>query len=223
MWDRLTEVTHPPVLVVGAIGLAVHLVRTRRRDPLPAIAAVVWIGALAIERAAGIELNGRYFLPAAAVLALGCGLLAGELVPVRFRERLAWPAAAVAAALVAVAAATATFGLSQDEAARRAAAVDDARPAIERVLACGTLATTGTGQSAALIPQLAAETRESLHGFAVHEAGGDYAGVLLFEAYRFEHGPLARRLRRQAEAAELPPWPREPTPLGPLVVLPGCS
>jgi hypothetical protein len=223
VWDRLTEVAHLLVLVLGAAGLAVHLARTRARDALPAFAAGLWILALAVERSRGIELNARYFLPAAAVLALGCGLLAGEVVPERFRERFAWPAAAAAVALVAVAAATADFGLSQQESANRVTAVRDARPALEGVLECGTLATTGTRQSAAVIPHLAAATRESLHDFDVYEPGGDWAGVLLFEAHRFERGRVARGLRRQAEAAELPPGPREATPLGPLVVSPDCA
>jgi hypothetical protein len=94
---------------------------------------------------------------------------------------------------------------------------------LERPLDCGILATTGTRQSAAVIPQLAASARESLHSFAVYEPGGGYAGVLLYEAHRFESGRKARGLRRQAERAELPQWPREETALGPLAVDPDCA
>ena len=222
VWDRLTEAVHPAIVVVGVLGLALHLWRSRGRDPLPAVAVVLWTGALAIERELGIELNARYFLPVAALLALGCGLGAGVLVPERVRDRFPLPAAAAAVAILALAAATMGFGPARLEAAR-ADAVREALPLLERPLACGTLATTGTRQSAAVIPQLAASARESLHGFAVYEPSGRYAGVLLFEAHRFESGRKARGLRRQTERAELPPWPREETPLGPLAVDPECA
>jgi hypothetical protein len=62
-----------------------------------------------------------------------------------------------------------------------------------------------------------------LHRFAVYEPSGKYAAVLLFEAHRFESGRKARGLRRQAERAQLPPWPREETPLGPLADDPDCA
>jgi hypothetical protein len=222
VWDRLTEAAHPAVVVVGVLGLALHLWRSRGRDPLAAVAVVLWTGALAVERELGIELNARYFLPVAALLALGCGLGAGVLLPERVRDRFPLPAAAGAVAILALAAATMGFGPARLEAAR-ADAVREALPLLERPLACGILATTGTRQSAAVIPQLAASARESLHSFGLYEAGGRYSGVLLFEAHRFESGRKARGLRRQAERAELPPWLREETPLGPLAVDPECA
>jgi hypothetical protein len=222
VWDRLTEAAHPLVVVAGVLGLALHLWRSRGRDPLPAVAVVLWIGALAVERELGIELNARYFLPVAALLALGCGLLAGAMLPERFRGRFPWPAAAAAVAILAVAAATMGFGPARREAAR-SDAVEDTLPLLERPLDCGILATTGTRQSAAVIPQLAASSRESLHRFAVYEPSGKYAAVLLFEAHRFESGRKARGLRRQAERAQLPPWPREETALGPLADDPDCA
>jgi len=222
VWDRLTEAAHPVVVLVGVLGLAFHVWRSRGRDPLPAVAVVLWVGALAVERELGIELNARYFLPVAALLALGCGLLAGTVLPERVRDRFPWPAAAAAVAILALAAATMGFGPARLEAARTDA-VDEALPVLERPLDCGILATTGTRQSAAVIPELAASARESLHTFAVYEPGGEYAGVLLYEAHRFESGRKARGLRRQAERAELPPWPREETALGPLALDPGCA
>ena len=222
VWDRLTEAAHPVVVLVGVLGLAFHVWRSRGRDPLPAVAVVLWVGALAVERELGIELNARYFLPVAALLALGCGLLAGTVLPERVRDRFPWPAAAAAVAILALAAATMGFGPARLEAARTDA-VDEALPVLERPLDCGILATTGTRQSAAVIPELAASARESLHTFAVYEPGGEYAGVLLYEAHRFESGRKARGLRRQAERAELPQWPREETALGPLAVDPDCA
>jgi hypothetical protein len=222
IWDRLAEAAHPAVIAIGALGLALHLWRSRGRDPLAAVVVVVWTGALAVERELGIELNARYFLPVAAVLALGCGLGVGVLLPERVRDRLPGPAAAASVAVLALAAATMGFGPARLQGAR-VDAVREALPSLERPLACGILATTGTRQSAALIPQLAASARESLHRFAVYGPGGGYAGVLLFEAQRFESGRKARGLRRQAEGAELPPWPREQTPLGPLAVDPECA
>jgi len=222
LWDRLTEVAHPVAVLVGVLGLALHAWRSRGRDPLPAVAVVLWIGALAVERELGIELNARYFLPAVALLALGCGLLAGTLVSERLRDRFPWPAAAAAVAILALAAATMGFGPARLEAAR-ANAVNEALPLLDTLLDCGILATTGTRQSTAVIPQLAASARESLQSFALYEPSGEYAGVLLFEAHRFESGRKARGLRRQAERAELPPWPREETALGPLAVAPDCA
>jgi hypothetical protein len=222
VWDRLTEVVHPAIVLVGAAGLVVHLVRSRPHDPLPLVTVVVWIGTLAAERSRGIELNARYFFPAAAVLALGCGLLAGTALPERLRRRLAWPAAAAALAILAVAAVTMDFNLNAREAAQRADAVDAALPALEEALACGTLATTGTRQSAVVIPQLAAAARESLHDFDVYEPDGRYAAVLRFDAYRFESGRKAQGLRRQAERALLPPWPTRETALGSLALSPAC-
>jgi hypothetical protein len=222
VWDRLTEVAHPVVVLLGALGLAVHVWRSRGRDPLPAVAVVLWVGALAVERELGIELNARYFLPVAALLALGCGLGAGVLLPERVRDRFPWPAGAAAVAILALAAATMGFGPARQEAAR-VDAVNEALPLLDGPLDCGILATTGTRQSAAVIPQLAASARESLHSFAVYEPGGEYAGVLLYEAHRFESGRKARGLRRQADRAELPPWPREETALGPLAVEPDCA
>jgi hypothetical protein len=224
VWDRLTEAAHPVVVLVGVVGLALYVWRSRARDPFPAAAVVLWVGALAVERELGIELNARYFLPAAALLALGCGLLVGVLLPERLRDRFPWPAGAAAAAILALAAATMGFGPARQEAARTKA-VEQTLALLDRPLECGVVATTGTRQSAAVIPQLAASTRESLHSFAVYEPGGEYAGVLLFEAHRFESGRKARGLRRRAERAEaeLPLWPREETALGPLAVHPDCA
>jgi hypothetical protein len=222
VWDRLTEVVHPAVVLVGALGIALNVWRSRGKDPFPAVAIALWVGALAVERELGIELNARYFLPVAALLALGCGLLAGALLPERARDRFPLPAAAASVTILALAAATMGFGPARPEAAR-VDAVREALPLLEHPLACGIVATTGTRQSAAVIPPLAASSREPLHRFAVYEPAGEYAAVLLFEAHRFERGRKARGLRRQAERAELPPWPREETALGPLAVEPDCA
>jgi hypothetical protein len=201
------------LLAVGGVGLVVHAIRARtsgwnRAGPL--VLALVWSAVLMGETQRGLELNARYLLPVVALLALGCGLLAGTLAPVRTHARWRVAAAAATLAITGLAVAQMEFGKPAERWQARGRATLLSVPAIERVLQCGRVGVSGRRYVRGTISQLAAATRAPLASFVRAESGAaaGYAGVL-------QVGGLG--------SDELPPWPRMETALGPLAVNPTCA
>jgi hypothetical protein len=196
------------VAIAGAIGLVVHTWMSRRSgslDPLLPGATAVWTLAIAFEMS-DAPTPHRYFLSIAALLALGCGLLAGGIVR-------AAPGAsaigAVAAIAVLIAAATAMAYPHAGRSAQQAAAVSQSVPAIDQALGCGNLRILGLerphqSHGVIYLSELAARTNHSIRDFVPR---GDSFGELL-------------RIRGTHHA--LPPWPRITTPLGTLALSPHC-
>lgn len=197
------------VAIAGAVGLVVHTSMSWRRgslDPLLPGATTVWTLATAIEMS-DAPTPHRYFLSLAALLALGCGLLAGGIV----RGARDAPAIGAVAAIAVLIAATITMAYPHaGRSAQQAAAVSQSVPAIDRALGCGNLRILGLvprDQSRRVIylSELAARTNHSIRYFVSRR--GAYGELL--------------RIRGTHHA--LPPWPRIRTPLGTLALSPRCQ
>ena len=211
-WSALTEEVSAVVAIAGVLGLALHFLRTRRglaADPLPVAVVVVWPLLLVLETHYG-GLNPRYLFPVVPLLALGCGLLAAQLLRSLLRMRSPWPGVAVAAGALVIATISMGIGPGVPEQMARNAAIAETRPAVESVLSCGRLGVTRRIAARDVIPQLAASSRGSMYEFGIYRHGRRFAAVL----------HRTRRLRPADPA--LPPWPRYDTPLGPLAVAPAC-
>jgi hypothetical protein len=213
LWTRLGNAAGTVVVLAGLLGLGLHYVRARRRgavDWLPLAVVVVWPLLLVLQAGYGANLKGRYLLPVAAVLALGCGLLVGTFLTSP-RLRSAWGAVAVAASAFVFVALSADVPRGMQASIERNEAIAATRPTLESVQACGRVGVTRAGVRRGLIPQLAASTRSSLTGFGVYRPNGDFVAVLHYSP------------RRPPPDPPLPPWPHRVTPLGPLAVAEGCS
>ncbi|MDX6591455.1 MAG: hypothetical protein QOJ13_651 [Gaiellales bacterium] len=194
------------VAIAGVFGLTVHT-WTRRRagtlDPLLPATAVVWTLGPAIEMHS-VPVPGRYFLPAAALLALGCGLLAGQAT----RGTSALPAVGAAAAIAALIASAATMDYPAGaRSAQLAAAISASVPAIDRALACGRVRVMNPQGAATeggriYVSELAARTGHSVRRFG--SIGHNFGAVL----------------RVRGSAGPLPPWPQVSTPIGTLALDP---
>ena len=149
----------------------------------------------------------RYFLSLAALLALGCGLLAGRIV----RGASDSSAIGAVAAIAVLIAATVTMAYPHaGRSARQAVAVSQSVPAIDRALDCGNLRILGLvprDQSRRVIylSELAARTNHSIRYFITRRGG---------------YGEL---LRIRGTHHRLPPWPQLQTPLGTLALNPRCQ
>jgi hypothetical protein len=214
LWSGLTGPSGVVLVIVGFVGLGWHYLRTRgtdAADALPLAVALLWPLALALESPEAGGLIPRYFLPVIPVLALGCGLLAAILVPVRVR--VAWPVSvlSLAAAILVIVVVFLDAPPGAPSQVTRNEAVIGARPILEPVLSCGRLGTTRRTAARGVIPQLAASTRRSLSEFGVYRPGGRFAGVLDFS------------LRSRPPSPSLPPWPRRSIPLGTLAIAPDCA
>jgi hypothetical protein len=200
------------LLAVGALGLLVFAVRGRAKDresAAPLLLALVWSTVLMVETQRGSELNARYLLPVVALLALGCGLMGGTLLPLRTRTRWTIAAAAVALAFTGFAVARMDFGGAAERWSAQRRAVLQSAPTVQRVLECGRLGVVGRRHVRGTISQLSAAMRTPLSDFerADPGEGSGYAGILELD-------------RRSGEM--LPAWPRTETALGPLLVRPSC-
>jgi hypothetical protein len=204
----IAAATGPVIAVAGAIGLTTHIWtrwRARSLDPLLPSALAVWTLAPAIEmHSAPTPL--RYYLPLAALLALGCGLLAGSVG----KHKADIPILAAAGAIAAVVTATMIMAYPHNgRSARQAAAITQSIAAIDQALRCGPLRVIGLrppnqNHPVAYISELAARTDHSIRDFAPSD--GYYTAVLLI------HG----------SSSPLPPWPRTLIPLGTLALRPRC-
>ena len=213
-WGALTKEGAAVLTVAGLLGLGLHLSRTRREGAsgvVPFAVAVVWSMVPTLHFWYGANLQPRYLLPVVAVLALGCGFLAAELLRSLPRVRSPWPAAAVASGTLILAALLMAAGPRVLREMERNQAIEATRPTVEAVLSCGRLGVTRKTAARGVIPQLAASSRHSLHEFGVYRRGRQFAAVLDFSL----RGPPAN--------PPLPSWPRFDTPLGPLAVAPGCA
>jgi hypothetical protein len=196
------------VAIAGAIGLTAHVWtswRARSLDPLLPGAVAVWTLAPAIEmHTAPTPL--RYFLPLAALLALGCGLLSGRVA----KDKIDMPILAAAGAIAAILTAAMVMAYPHNgRSARQAAAISDSIPAVDQALRCGPLRVIGLrppnqNHPVAYISELADRTDRSLRDFV--PSHDYYAAVLLI------HG----------STGPLPPWPRTRIPLGTLALRPRC-
>lgn len=212
-WAALNGQANIALVLAGLIGLALHYGRSRRggpKDTLPLAVAIMWSSVSALQIHSG-GVNPRYLLPLAAVLALGCGLLAAEIFPKRLQPGSPWLGAALAA--VGLALVTATMGLAPAVSGQieRNEAIAATRPAVEAVLSCGRLGVTRRIRARDAIPQLAASSRQSMDDFGIYRDRGRFAAV------------LHRTSRTRPVDRALPPWPRYETPLGPLAVAPSCN
>lgn len=198
----------PFVAIAGAIGLTTHMWTSRRGrslDPLLPGAVAVWTLAPAIEmHSAPTPL--RYYLPLAALLALGCGLLAGGMA----KHKADIPILAAAGAIAAIVTATMIMAYPPNgRSARQAAAITGSVSAIDQALRCGPLRVIGLrphsqNHPVAYISELADRTDQSIRDFV--RSDEYYAAVLLV------HG----------SSSPLPPWPRTRIPLGTLALRPRC-
>ncbi len=212
LWTGLGTAGGALVVIAGLLGLGLYYLRAGRAgavDWLPLAVVLVWPLLIAVQAGSGANLRARYLLPVAAVLALGCGLLAGMLLA-RLRTRITWPAVAVAAGVLVFVAVSAEISEGMHQSIARNEAIAATRPTLESVRACGRVGVTRPSAQRGLVPQLAASSRRSPDEFGIYPEGR-FAAVLHF----------ARR--SSAPNAPLPPWPRRPTPLGPLAVAPGCE
>jgi hypothetical protein len=213
-WSALTQEGSALIVVAGLLGLGLHYARARRRgsaDPLPLAVVALWSVLIAFETYYGGGLNSRYLLPVVPVLALGCGLLAAQVLASRLRVRSPWPGVAVAAGALLLVTVSMDIGPGVPRQIARNAAIAATRPAIQSVLSCGRLGVTRRTAARDVIPQLAASSRRSLYEFGIYRKGGRFAAVL--------HATQRKRLVDPV----LPPWPRHDTALGPLAVAPGCA
>jgi hypothetical protein len=214
-WSALNDQGSIVLVLVGLLGLGLQYARTRRRgsgDVLPLAVVVVWSPLIALQVLYG-GVNPRYLLPVVAVLALGCGLLAAHVLPSRFAVESPWPGVGVA--VIAVVLAAVTIGLAADvrERIARNEALAATRPAVDAVLSCGRLGVTPRVSARDLIPQLAASSRRSLHEFGIYRSQNRERFAAVLQSTR----------RPRPVNQELPPWLRDETPLGPLVIRPGCQ
>jgi hypothetical protein len=194
------------VLIAGVIGLVLHTWSSWRGgslDPLLPAAVAVWMLATATEMSSA-PTPSRYFLPLAALLALGCGLLAGSVVT-RMADA---PVIGGAAAIAVLVAGTFTMAYPHHgQSAQQAATISNSVPGIDRALRCGPLRILGLvppGQNTRIVylSELAARTDHSLRYF--FPSGDNYGELLRIHG---SHQPL-------------PPWPRVSTPLGTLALDP---
>jgi hypothetical protein len=213
-WRKTVAEGGTLVPVLGFLGLLVHAWRGRRTAdfPFPLGLAGVWAIALIAETLYGFELNSRYILPLLALLALGCGLLAPDLLSslVSRRPAWVWTATAVAIAATSLALARMDFGRRAEKWERISLTAHRSIPAVEPVLECGRLGLVGRKHVGGTIGQLGAMTRTSLARFERVGEGAPsrYAGILAVNG---------------SQADRLPPWPVKQTPLGPLAVNPNCQ
>ena len=214
LWSGLTGPSGAVLVIVGFVGLGWHYLRTRdsgAAGAMPLAVALIWPLAMALESPESGGLIPRYFLPVIPVLALGCGLLAAMLVPIRVR--VAWPVPVLSLAAVILIFVVVFLDAPPGAPSQvtRNEAIIAARPILEPVLSCGRLGTTRRTAARGVIPQLAASTRRSLRAFGVYRPRRSFAGVLDFS------------LRPRPPSPSLPPWPRRGTPLGPLAISPECE
>lgn len=213
LWKSLGTAGGTLVVVGGLVGLALYYFRAGRAgavDWLPLAVVLVWPPLIGLQVGFDANLRARYLLPVAAVLALGCGLLAGTLLA-RLGTRGTWAAVAVAAGVLVLVAVSADVPQAMQASIARNDAIAATRPALESVRACGRVGVTRPSAQRGLIPQLAASSRRSPNEFGIYPEDGRFAGVLHFSRRTSAANPL------------LPPWPRRATPLGPLAVAPGCE
>jgi hypothetical protein len=202
--DMIAAEARPLVAVAGAIGLVAYTWARRNAgtlDPLIPAAALVWTLGPAIEMHTA-PVPGRYFLPLAALLALGCGLLAGLAA-----RGVAMPAAATAGAIALVIAAAATMEYpSGARSAELATAISASVPAIDRALRCGRLHVMNphgaARQGRVYVSELAARTGHSVRMFG--SSGQNFGAVL----------------RVHGSTHPLPPWPQIGVPIGTLALDP---
>ena len=213
LWTRLGNAGGTVVVLGGLLGLGLYYFRARSRgavDWLPLAVLLVWPLLIALQAGYGTNLKGRYLLPVVAVLALGCGLLAGTFLP-SLRSRAMWGAAAVATSAFLYVALSADVPQGMQESIERNEAIAETRPTLESMQACGQVGVTRASAMRGVLPQLAASSRRSLSEFGIYPKDGRFAAVLHFAP------------RISALDPPLPPWPRHATPLGPLAVAPGCE
>jgi len=151
------------------------------------------------------RLDARSRRPAA-LLALGCGLLAGGVA----KHKADIPILGAAGAIAAIVTATIIMAYPHNgRSARQAAAVTGSISAIDQAMRCGPLRVIGLrppnqNHPVAYISELAARTDHSIRDFV--RSDDYYAAVLLI------HG----------SSSPLPPWPRTLIPLGTLALRPRC-
>jgi hypothetical protein len=213
LWTRLGSAGGVLVVIGGSLGLGLYYFRARRRgvvDWLPLAVVLVWPLLIALQAGYGTNLRTRYLLPVIAVLALGCGLLAGTYLT-SLRPWAVWGAVAVAAGALVFVALSADIPQGMQESIERNEAIAATRPTLESVRSCGRVGVTRGSAFRGLLPQLAASSRRSLREFGIYRRDTQFAAVL----------HLAPSIGAREPA--LPPWPRHATPLGPLAVVPGCE
>jgi hypothetical protein len=211
LWTGLASAAGTVVVIGGVLGLALHYVRAHGRrevDWVPLAVVVVWPLLIAVQAGAGANLRARYLLPVAAVLALGCGLLAASFLRTT-RPWATWAAVAVAAGAFVVVAVSADITRGMRDPIEKNEALAATRPAIDSVLACGRVAATRGSARRGVLPQLAAASRRSLKEFGIYRRDREFAAVL--------------QLSDSVNPAPLPPWPQHAVPLGVLAVAPACS
>ena len=143
-WTRLGNAGGTVVVIAGLLGLGLYYFRARCRgdvDSVPLVVVLAWPLLLALQVGYGANLNARYLLPVAAVLALGCGLLAATFVT-STSPRATWAAVAVAAGTVALAAASADIPEGMRGSIDRNEAIAATRPTVESAQACGRVGVT---------------------------------------------------------------------------------
>jgi hypothetical protein len=212
-WNAFTKEGAAWLGIAGLLGLGVHAFRSRRRgalDLMPLTVAVVWSLLPVLQFRFGANLQPRYLLPVVAILALGCGLLAEEILRRLPGGGSPWPAAAVTSGVLVLAALLMGENARIRHEVTRNRAIEATRPTVEAVLSCGRLGATRKTAARGVIPQLAASSRRPLREFGVDPRGRPFAAVIHF-------APRAR-----PRDPPLPPWPRRETPLGPLAVSPAC-
>jgi pimeloyl-ACP methyl ester carboxylesterase len=157
------------LIILGVVGIVVHTWRRRRRrefDPMPLAALTLFSLGLVIETVRGFELNARYFLPVVAILALGCGLLVGSVVPACRKAVCVRGAALVAIAVLILVAVTMDFDRRAEFASRQNLSLERSVPLVDRALACGRLGVAGSARGTrVMIERLAAATRTPLSRF----------------------------------------------------------
>jgi hypothetical protein len=211
LWTALGSAAGTVVVLGGLLGLGLHYVRARGRrdvDWLPLVVVVVWPLLIAIQAGSGANLRARYLLPVAAVLALGCGLLAASFLRTT-RPWATWAAVAVAAGAFVVVVVSADIPRGMQDSIAKNEALAATRPTVDSVLACGRVGATPGSARRGVLPQLAAASRRSLKEFGVYRPDGEFAAVL--------------QLSDSVNPAPLPPWPQHAVPLGLLVVAPACE
>jgi hypothetical protein len=201
-----------PLLVAGMAGLVVNAIRARRSgrlDPLPLVTVGVWASALAAEFFERLPPYARYATPVAAVLAIGAGLLAADLVPRRWIRLSTWPAVLVTI-LITVAWVLTTLR-TPPLGAPSVKQVEASLPTIHRVLSCGKLGVLNhtVGNPSKLIPITAVLGHIPVSGFAPVTAG--------------THARYGAVMRLWSTDLALPSGVVLRTRLGPISLTPGCA
>ena len=93
---------------------------------------------------------------------------------------------------------------------------------MESVSECGRLGVVRDRRSLAIIPQLAAASRQPLNDFGFYRSSGDYGAVLRYAWERYARRGKVRSRDRML-GTPLPDWPAREIPLGRLLVAPGCQ